>query len=43
MREALRMGAEMEVLEPAELRVAIAAEARRVAGIHRRRKAHKNK
>jgi predicted DNA-binding transcriptional regulator YafY len=37
VREALRMGAEMEVLEPPELRLAIAAEASRIARRHRRR------
>lgn len=31
VREALRLGAEMEVLEPAELRAAVAAEASRIA------------
>jgi predicted DNA-binding transcriptional regulator YafY len=36
VREALRMGAEMEVLEPAGLRAAIAAEATRIARGHRR-------
>ncbi len=36
VREALRMGAEMEVLEPAELRAAIAAEAMKIARRHRR-------
>lgn len=35
VREALRMGADMEVLEPASLRVAIAAEAQRIARLHR--------
>jgi predicted DNA-binding transcriptional regulator YafY len=38
VREALRMGAEMEVLEPAELRTAIAEEARRIAGVHGRKR-----
>lgn len=42
VREALRLGAEMEVLEPAELRAAIAEEARRVAGIHSRKCRSKN-
>jgi predicted DNA-binding transcriptional regulator YafY len=37
VREALRMGAEMEVLEPPELRAAIAQEARHIARIHTRR------
>jgi predicted DNA-binding transcriptional regulator YafY len=37
VREALRMGAEMEVLEPLELRAAIAAEANRIARRHGRR------
>jgi hypothetical protein len=32
-----------EVLEPAELRAAIADEARRVAGLHRRKGRSKNK
>ena len=35
VREALRMGAEMEVLEPARLRVAIAAEAAKIERMHR--------
>lgn len=43
VREALRLGAEMEVLEPAELRAAIADEARRIAGIHSRKGRPKNK
>ena len=38
VREALRMGAEMEVLEPPELRTAIAEEARRVARMHARKR-----
>ena len=37
VREALRMGDEMEVLEPPELRAAIAAESRRIASRHGRR------
>jgi predicted DNA-binding transcriptional regulator YafY len=41
VREALRMGAEMEVLEPAELRKAIAEEARRVARIHTRKRSRR--
>lgn len=36
VREALRMGAEMEVIEPAELRAAVAAEARQIAALHAR-------
>lgn len=39
VHEALRMGAEMEVLEPPELRAAVAAAARRIAALHRPRKA----
>ena len=38
VRKALRMGAEMEVLEPAELRGAIAEEARRVVRLHGRKR-----
>ncbi len=34
LREAMRMGSEMEVLEPAALRAAVAAEARRIARLH---------
>jgi predicted DNA-binding transcriptional regulator YafY len=37
VRDALRMGAEMEVLAPAELRAAVAAEAARSARLHARR------
>jgi predicted DNA-binding transcriptional regulator YafY len=37
VREALRMGDEMEVLEPPELRAAIAAESSRIASRHGRR------
>jgi predicted DNA-binding transcriptional regulator YafY len=36
VREALRIGSEMEVLEPAELRTALATEAARIAKAHRR-------
>jgi predicted DNA-binding transcriptional regulator YafY len=36
VRDALRMGAEMEVLAPADLRAAVAAEAARSAGLHAR-------
>jgi predicted DNA-binding transcriptional regulator YafY len=36
VREALRLGAELEVLEPAALRDAVAAEARQIARLHRR-------
>ncbi len=36
VREALRMGAEMEVLEPTTLRDAVACEARRIAALHGR-------
>jgi predicted DNA-binding transcriptional regulator YafY len=39
LREAMRMGAEMEVLEPAALRAAVAAEARRIVQLHGRRRA----
>ncbi|MGH8235957.1 MAG: helix-turn-helix transcriptional regulator [Steroidobacteraceae bacterium] len=38
VREVLRMGAEMEVLEPAGLRTAIAEEARRIARVHGRKR-----
>jgi predicted DNA-binding transcriptional regulator YafY len=42
VREAMRMGAEMEVLEPATLRVAIADEARKILRAHRPRRAAKS-
>jgi predicted DNA-binding transcriptional regulator YafY len=38
VREVLRMGAEMEVLEPAELRAAVVEEARRIARLHGRKR-----
>jgi predicted DNA-binding transcriptional regulator YafY len=38
VREILRMGAEIEVLQPAELRKAVAEEARRVTRLHVRRR-----
>lgn len=41
VREALRMGADMEILEPATLRAAVESEARTIARMHgtnRRRK-----
>jgi predicted DNA-binding transcriptional regulator YafY len=34
LREAMRMGSEMEILEPRALRAAVAAEARRIAKLH---------
>jgi predicted DNA-binding transcriptional regulator YafY len=34
IREVLRMGADMEVLEPTELRSAVAAEAARISALH---------
>ena len=43
VREALRMGAEIEVLEPAELRTAIAEEARRIARLHTTRRRSRRK
>jgi predicted DNA-binding transcriptional regulator YafY len=39
VREALRMGTDMEVLEPAALRTAVAAEALRIARLHRGKRA----
>lgn len=38
VREILRMGAEMEVLKPPELRDAVAEEARRIARLHGRKR-----
>lgn len=41
VREILRMGAEMEVLEPPELRAAVAEEARRITRLHGRKRRSK--